>query len=103
VTGGWNDAPRTSTSTTRFDGTPVRTMPQIRDYFSQDVIPVFEHQRTNYDSVTSTSKINFIGPLVLIIGIIVVIWGLLMVLLAWQRPPPTQRTTTPIGTPANAH
>jgi hypothetical protein len=88
VTGSWNDVPGTSALTTRFDGRPIRTMPQVRDYFSDDVIPVLQTQRSNYDSVSGTSKINFIGPLVLIIGLIVIAYGLLMVLLAWRLEPP---------------
>jgi hypothetical protein len=103
VTGGWNAVPGTSAGTTRFDGAPIHTMKQVRDYFSDDVIPVLERQRSNYDSVTGTSEINFIGPLVLIIGIIVVIYGLLMVWLAWQTAPTTQPTVSPIGVPADVH
>ncbi|MGA2320537.1 MAG: hypothetical protein ABSG95_07310 [Solirubrobacteraceae bacterium] len=44
-----------------------------------------ETQRGHYDHLVSTSKINFIGPLVLIVGIIVIIYGLLMLMLAWRR------------------
>jgi hypothetical protein len=104
VTAGWNDVPGTSSRTTRFDGTPIRTMPQVRDYFSDDVIPVLERQRKNFDSVSGTSKIDFIGPLVLVIGIIVVIYGVLMVLLAWRtaEPPlPSPPLSSPIENPAD--
>jgi hypothetical protein len=83
VTSGWDDVPGTA-KLTRFDGMPVRTVPQIRTYFSSDVIPVLETQRSNYDYLVSTSKINFLGPLVLIIGVIVILYGLLIVFLAWR-------------------
>lgn len=99
VTSGWNNVPGTNAQTTRFDGTPIRTMTQVRNYFSDDVIPVLETQRTNYDSVSGTSKINFIGPLVLIIGLIVIAYGLLMVLLAWRLEPPP-RVNRPAAAPA---
>ena len=56
-------------------------------YFSADLIPVVEAQRANYEHLVSTSKINFIGPLVLIIGLIVIIYGLLMLLLAARVEP----------------
>jgi hypothetical protein len=48
------------------------------------VIPVLEGQRRNYDRLVATSNIDFLGPLVLIVGIIVIIYGILMVLLAWH-------------------
>jgi len=84
VTTQWNNVPGTA-GATRFDGAPLKSVPDVRTYFSQDVIPVLETERTNYDSLTAKSNINFIGPLVLIIGIIVIVFGLLMVLLARRR------------------
>jgi hemoglobin-like flavoprotein len=81
----WDAVPGTD-GARRFDGTPITTVPQVRDYFSDDVIPVLERERTNYDKLVKTSKIDFIGPLVLIVGIIVVIYGLLMLRLARRRP-----------------
>jgi hypothetical protein len=93
VTTGWNNVPGTA-GATRFDGTPVRTVPEVRNYFSGDVIPVLESQRAHYQNLVSTSNIDFIGPLVLIIGIIVILYGLLMVLLAWQlHPRPAPKLT----------
>jgi hypothetical protein len=85
VAGGWNKVAGTSGST-RFDGSPIRTVPQVRNYFSGDVIPVLESQRVNFDNLTKTSNIDFIGPLVLIVGLIVIAYGLLMVWLAWREP-----------------
>jgi hypothetical protein len=83
VTNGWDNVPGTA-GTTRFDGAPLRTVPDIQAYFSSDVIPVLETQRRNYDNLVATSNIDFLGPLVLIVGIIVIIYGTLMVLLAWR-------------------
>jgi hypothetical protein len=98
VTSGWNSVPGT-TGVTSFNGTPVRTVPQVRTYFSSDVIPVLERQRSNYEYLTSTSKIDFIGPLVLIIGIVVILYGLLMVLLAWRLEPETSPSRAPLPRP----
>jgi hypothetical protein len=61
-------------------------VPDVQNYFSTDVIPVLERQRADYDKLTTTSKINFIGPLVLIIGIVVILYGLLMLALAAGLP-----------------
>jgi hypothetical protein len=100
VTNGWDNVPGTA-GTTRFDGAPLRTVPDIQAYFSSDVIPVLETQRRNYDNLVATSNIDFLGPLVLIVGIIVIIYGILMVLLAWRGDgapePPAARKLAPVA------
>jgi len=101
VTNGWNDVQNIGAATS-FDGTPVKTVPDVRTYFSSDVIPVLETQRENYENLVSTSTIDFIGPLVLIVGIIVVVYGLLMLFLAWRLEPGTSRAPRPSPTPATA-
>lgn len=84
VTGGWLDVPGT-TGATRFNGSAITTVPDVRDYLGGDVIPVLEHQRTHYARLTSVSNIDFIGPLVLVVGLIVVAFGLLMVMSARRQ------------------
>jgi hypothetical protein len=86
VTSGWDAVPGTA-GFTRFNGSPIRTVPAVANYFSADLIPILETQRRNYEHLVSTSKINFIGPLVLIVGLIVIIYGLLMLLLAARLEP----------------
>jgi hypothetical protein len=85
VTTGWNQIPKIDA--TRFNGTPIKGVPDVGAYFSSDVIPVLETQRGNFDKLVETSKINFIGTLVLIVGIIVILYGLLMLLLASRQEP----------------
>ena len=99
VTGGWDNV-QDIDGATRFDGTPVKTVPDVRTYFSSDVIPVLETQRGNYENLVSTSNIDFIGPLVLSVGIIVILYGLLMLLLAWRLEPATSGATRPAPRPA---
>jgi hypothetical protein len=94
VTSKWDGVPGTA-KLTRFSGTRVSTVPQIRTYFSSDVIPVLETQRSNYDYLVSTSKIDFLGPLVLIIGVMMILSGLLIVFLAWRLKPQLAAGTTP--------
>jgi len=101
LTSGWNNVQDIGTAT-RFDGTPIKTVPDVRTYFSSDVIPVLETQRENYENLVSTSNIDFIGPLVLIVGIIVIIYGLLMVLLAWRLESRTSRAIRPSSMPATS-
>jgi hypothetical protein len=84
VVGGWDNIPGTA-NLTRFNGTPVRTVPDARTYFSADVIPVLETQRTNFTTLDGTSKINWIPLVVLIVGIIVILYGFLLVGLTRRR------------------
>ena len=81
VTAGWNDVPGTA-GLRNFSGTPIHTMVDVKNYFADDVIPVLVTQQRNYTNLVKTSNINFIGPLVLIVGLIVIAYGLLMVALA---------------------
>lgn len=81
VTTGWDNLP-SMTGATNFAGQPIRTAPQLGAYLSGDVVPVLESQRGSYDTLTSISGIGFIGWLVLAIGVIVILYGLLMVVLA---------------------
>jgi uncharacterized membrane protein len=100
VTHGWNNVPGTA-GATRFDGSPIKTVPDVRTYFSSNVIPVLETQRTNYDNLVKTSRIDFLGPLVLIIGIIVILYGLLMVLQAWWQEPEPKASRPTVATGAS--
>jgi hypothetical protein len=99
VTNGWNQIPNIDGSS-RFDGTPVKTVPDVRTYFSSDVIPVLETQRGNFENLVSTSTIDFVGPLVLAVGIIVIVYGLLMLLLARRLEPGTRGATRLSPSPA---
>jgi hypothetical protein len=77
VTNGWNNVPGTA-NLTRFNGAPVHTVPQVRDYYSQDVIPVLEDQKGNFQSLASNWGVGFLSPLLLTVGIVVIIFGLTM-------------------------
>ena len=86
VTSGWNDVPGTA-GFTRFDGTPARSEPVIRDYFADDLIPVLANQRSNFATLKGTSRIDFIGILVLIVALVVIEFGLMMVYAAHRLYP----------------
>ena len=58
VTGGWNHIQNID-GLTRFDGTPVKTVPQLRTYFSADLVPVLENQQGNFDE----SRRHLVGQL----------------------------------------
>ena len=90
VTSGWQNVPGTE-GLTRFDGTPVRSVPHVRDYFAGDVIPVLERQQKNFTRLEATwPKVNVFPPLLSTIGVIVIVFGLLMALLWRPRGPLTR-------------
>ena len=65
----------------RFNGTPVPTVPQLRDYFKNDLIPAVAAQQKNYESLDGTSAVNWIAPLLLIVGIVVMLFAAVMIVL----------------------
>jgi hypothetical protein len=88
VTSGWRNVPGLD-GLTRFDGTPVRTVPQIRDYFSADVVPVLERQDANFQRVDTTwPPLPVFPPLLLVVGILVTLYGILMLLVSRRLEPP---------------
>jgi hypothetical protein len=87
VTGGWRSVP--GLELTRFDETPVQSVPQIRDYFSEDVIPVLEHQQANFRTVDETwPPLTVFPPLLLVVGILVTLYGIVMLILSRRLEPP---------------
>ena len=61
-------------------------MPDLRTYFSADLIPILENQKTNYDSLDGTSTVNWIAPLLLIVGLLVILFAALMIVLHLRGP-----------------
>jgi hypothetical protein len=78
LTAGWSAIPGTE-KLTRFDGTPVRTMPQMRDYFSQEVVAPVERQQGNFRPLGARGGVWFLPPLLLALGVIVILFGTTMV------------------------
>jgi hypothetical protein len=86
VTNDWYNVPGTA-NLTRFNGAPVRTVPQVRTYFSADVIPVLEDQQTHFRALAGDGGVSFLAPLLLTVGIVVIIFGLAMALFARKGLP----------------
>lgn len=96
VTSGWNNIPGLG-GMTRFNGTPVRSMPQLQAYLGSDLVPVLETQRAHYDTLTGQSDIDWIGIVVLMVAIVVLEFGLLMVYTAHKTHPLDRRSgKTPV-------
>ena len=78
VTDGWAAVPGTE-NLTRFNGSPARSVPQVRDYFRDDVIPALLHQQHNFVIVdTNWPPLTVFAPLLTAVGILVVAYGLLL-------------------------
>lgn len=86
LTDGWDAIPGTE-KLTRFDGTPVRTMPELRTYLSQEVIAPVERQQANFRPLGVRGGVGFLAPLLLALGIIVILFGTTMIVLTWRRVP----------------
>lgn len=82
VTNDWNDVPGTA-ALTRFNGSPVRSVPQIRDYFKDDVIPAVTSSRADFHTLAYTDPaLTVFAPLLTIIGVVVVLYGLVLLMLS---------------------
>lgn len=86
LTAGWSAIPGTE-KLTRFDGTPVRTMPQVRDYLSQELVGPVERQQGNFRPLAVRGGVGFLAPLLLALGIVVIIFGVVMVAVTWRGVP----------------
>lgn len=86
VTAGWNTVPGTE-SLARFNGAPVRTMPQLSDYLSQELVGPVERQQGNFRPLGTRGGVGFLAPLLLGLGIVVIIFGTTM-LIATRRGVP---------------
>lgn len=78
LTDGWDAIPGTE-NLTRFDGTPVRTMPQMRTYLSEDLVAPVERQQGNFRPLGVRGGVGFLAPLLLVLGIVVIIFGTAMI------------------------
>ena len=78
VTDGFREIPGID-QLTRFDGSPVRSIPELRDYFGHDVVPGVRAVADDYRTLDTTAPpVDVFPPLLLIVGILVVIYGVAM-------------------------
>ncbi len=82
VTNGWDDVPGTQ-NLTRFDGSKVSTVPEVRDYFAEDVIPAVEAQQQHFQDVNNPfPKLTVFPPLLPVVGLLVTVYGAVMFFIA---------------------
>jgi len=78
VTDGFREIPGID-QLTRFDGSPVRSIPELRDYFADDVVPGVRAVADDYRTLDTTAPpVDVFPSLLLIVGILVIIYGVAM-------------------------
>jgi hypothetical protein len=103
VTSGWNNIPGT-TGLTTFSGAPVHSMPQMASYLGTDVVPFLATEESDFATVHNTwPPLQVFPPLLLVVGLIVLLYGLLMLVLNVRKSPesiapPTPARRVPAGT-----
>ena len=94
VTDGFREIPGIA-PLTRFDGTPVRSLPEVVDYFAEDVVPGVRAVADDYRILDTTAPpVDAFPPLLLNIGILVIIYGVAMLTITSAYTP---RPTKPDG------
>ncbi|WP_301122534.1 hypothetical protein [Mycolicibacterium fortuitum] len=86
LTDGWDSIPGTE-KLTRFDGSAVHTMPEMRTYLSEEVVGPVERQQANFRPLGVRGGVGFLAPLLLTLGVVVIIFGTTMVVLTWRGVP----------------
>jgi hypothetical protein len=87
VTGGFREVPGFA-GLTRFDGTPVRSIPELTDYFKDDVVAGVRAVAADYRTLDTTAPpVDMFPPLLLVVGILVIIYGGAMLMLTRANTP----------------
>jgi len=98
VTDGFRAIPGTE-DLTRFDGSPARSIPEIRDYFAFDVVPAVRAVADDYRTLdTKAPPVDLFPPLLLTVGLLVIIYGAGM-LIATAAATPRPDAGAPRGDP----
>jgi hypothetical protein len=87
ITGGWYDVPGIG-GMTRLDGAPrVRSMPGVRDYLRDDLVPTVAEEKGRVGYVAGWGGIGYIPYLLLAFGVVLFAFGLLQARRGVQHPP----------------
>jgi hypothetical protein len=91
VTDGFREIPGTE-QLTRFDGTSARSIPEIVAYFHDDVVPAVRAVADDYRELDTTAPpVDAFPPLLLIVGILVIIYGVAMLTITNTATPSSSR------------
>ena len=75
VTEDWRNIPGTE-DLTRFDGSNVSSMPDVRSYFGTDVVPAVRAVAEDYRKLDTTfPPLDVFPPLLVVVGVLVIVYG----------------------------
>jgi hypothetical protein len=87
VTTGWNDVPGVGGLTRFGSATPVKTVPELRDYLSEDLVAAIEAEAGDVRDVAGKGGIGTIARLLLILGGVLLAFGVWQVRRCRDAPP----------------
>ncbi len=88
VMSGWYDVPGAETLT-RFDGTQVKSMAQVRDYLRDDLVATAAGEQKRFEALAGSGGVGYIPTLLLVLGAALAIFGLLHA--RWSASHPSGR------------
>ncbi|MEY2442098.1 MAG: hypothetical protein QOJ46_1524 [bacterium] len=88
ITSGWYDVPGVE-GLTRFDGTTVKTMPEVRDYLRDDLVASVEAEHDRFQALAGSGGIGYIPWLLLVLGAGLAVFGLVHA--RWSAAHPSGR------------
>ncbi|HVF80079.1 MAG TPA: hypothetical protein VNA28_17430 [Solirubrobacteraceae bacterium] len=77
VTDSWYDVPGIEGLTRLSGGKPVRTVPGLRKYVRDDVVPLTVQRKDDFQSLAGRGGIGYIPYLLLLVGLAMIVYGLL--------------------------
>ncbi len=77
VTDGWHDVPGIEGLTRLSQNKPVRTVPGLRKYYRDDVVPLIVEHKQDFQRLAGSGGVGYIPYLLLLAGVALLAYGLL--------------------------
>jgi hypothetical protein len=87
VADGWYDVPGIEGLTRLKGDKPVRTVPGLRKYYRDDIVPLMVEHKQHFQDLAGAGGIGYIAPLLLVAGLALLAYGLLQARRAMSFPP----------------
>jgi hypothetical protein len=97
VTDGWNDVPGIEGLTRLSRDKPVRTVPGLRKYLRDDVVPLAVEHEDDFQGLAGSGGIGYIPFLLLVLGLALLAYGVAQARRAATTPPGTLSWSAVVG------
>jgi hypothetical protein len=97
VADGWYDVPGVEGLTRLTGDKPVRTVPGLRKYYRDDVLPLMVEHRKDLQDLAGAGGIGYIGYLLLVVGLALFAYGLLQARRGATSPPGRRSWSVVVG------